>query len=184
MPIGWSSANAPAGSTVTISLLDGPTGTDLGIIQGSQNQNGSYSYTVPNVPAGGYKIRAKLLDPSGATLVTGDSNSFTIAQASGGTPSLTVTAPPSGQAYSVGSSIPVAWTSTNAPAGAAVATWFVDGPTNYNFGIIHDGQPASGSFPYTAPNVPTGTYYILVRLYDATGALLSSSQSPNFTISQ
>jgi RHS repeat-associated protein len=166
--ITWSSV-AGTGN-VSIELTDSNGNTVATLADGISN-TGSFSWTVgkdkDNLPIsnflnGTYKIK---MYPTGTTGLGGLSNSsFTV-----NTPSISLTSPPT-QTYSVGQTIPIAWTSNNFCGNVSIELTDQNG-TNPQAISGASNISNSGTYNYVVPNTLTaGTYKFKVYVFVGSGA--------------
>jgi hypothetical protein len=142
----------------------------------STPDDGSYSWTIPNIPSDSCIVRVSDTDGD----PTDVSNSiFTISE-----PYITITSPNGGEEWYVDSLYDITWTSF-ATSGNVKIEYSTDNGNSWNEEIA--STPDNGSYSWTIPNIPSDS--CLVRVSDTDGDLSDVSNSiftilktPNITV--
>ncbi len=132
--------------------------------------NGSYSWTIPNTPSTGCRVRISDVAYSLASDVS--DNVFTISTK----PFITVNSPNGGEFCQVDSSYNITWSSDN------VTNVKIEYSTNNgtNWKSIISSTPSNGSYSWTIPNTPSTS--CKVRITDVSNSSISDQSDNVFTI--
>ena len=171
-----------AGDTVTFTATGSdPDGSVIQIdlyvdsIWYATGYSDSHSISLPNVPAGTFRLTATAWDNEGVSASVSQFLTVTSAGSSpppppsGGQPSVSVTSPAVGVVYPVGSTVTFSATASD-PDGIARIELYVDS--------IWYATGYSNSHSISLPNVPPGTFTLTAKAWDKTGA----SASANYTL--
>jgi hypothetical protein len=167
--IKWSSAG-------TIDSVDIEYTTDGGknwniLVTGTEN-DGAYSWTLPNTNTNTARLWMKGWGPQGNDTDYSDSY-FSISSSS----SLTVSSPNGGESWDVGSSHNITWT-TSGYVGNVKIEYSTDTGSSWN--SITSSTTNDGSSPWTVPNALSET--CLVRVSEVSGGQVSDISNSVFTI--
>ncbi len=166
--IAWTSTGTIANVRIQYSNNNGSAWSN--IIATTPN-DGSYSWTIPNVPSSVCLV--VIYDASNASVADVGNAVFTIAAA----PSLTVATPNGGESWAVSSAHNITWTSTGAIANAKIEYSANNGA---GWATIIASTPNEGTHPWTVPNAPSTA--CLVRVSDASNTTVNDASNAAFTI--
>ena len=174
VPITWTAANVPAGSTVSLDY-DQDTiwwnGNEhwIEVNQApAANGAGTYNWDTTGVAPGTYYM-AGYLWANGVPYFSHLLTSITI-QAAPAVPSFVITSPTSGT-FTAGQTVTVQWTASGVAAGASVSlcydadtTWWNGNETWFEMNQVPAANGA-GSYTWNTTGVAPGTYYIAGYLW-------------------
>jgi hypothetical protein len=162
-------------SSVDIEYYDG---SNWNVIVNGTADDGSYSWTVPEISTSKAKIWIKGYD--GSTNPTDYSDgTFTISASGGGgggESDISVTSPSGGENWPAGSSQNITWTGYR--TFSKIDIEYYDGS---NWNVIVNGTADDGRYSWTVPDVTTSAAKIWIKGYD--GASNPTDYSGEFTIS-
>jgi len=124
---------------------------------GSTPDDGSYSWTVPDVPSSNCLVRVSDTDGDPTDV---SNSTFTISEV----PYITVTSPNGGEEWNVDSLYDITWTSSNT-SGNVKIEYSTDNGSSWTEEIA--STPDDGSYSWTIPNVPSSN--CLVSVSDTDG---------------
>ena len=151
----WTSQNAPAGSTVALKF-----GHTCAVTTG-QPTAGSFSIGVSNnCSVGQHSLSASLLVNGVPGAIAASQIPMNVTSPVGSTPTITITAPPSGTTVHQGSAVQISWQSQNPPAGSFV-TVVMKNPVYYQ--ILGNNLSSTGSQTFTLPAI-SGSFFLEVIL--------------------
>jgi len=171
--IKWTSSNVTDPVRLRYST-DG--GANYQVIVNSTSNNGSYSWTVPNVNSSNCLVRINAANASGSPNDT--SNSVFTIGAGGGAASLTVLAPNGGETLTAGSTYTVKWSSES--VGNLIRVRYST-DNGSSWALLADNQSNDGAVSWTVPNVSSSTCLVRVNAINAAGTPYDVSNSV-FTI--
>jgi hypothetical protein len=167
--ITWTSTGSIASVQIQYSTNNGGSWTT---ITSSTNNDGSYSWTVPDAPSTQCLVRVR--DTDGSPSDTSNGN-FSISAAAA--PSITVTSPNGGENWTVGSSHNITWTSTGSITDVQIQYSTNSGGS---WTTITASTSNDGSYSWTIPDANSS--HCLVRVRDTDGSP-SDTGNNTFTIS-
>ncbi len=188
IPIQWTDANVPSGSTISLAYDTTTNWGNLTWIEvggvSAANGSGSYNWNTASLTAGTYYIAGYLYTPSGTAVFSHLSTSFTVAAAAAA-PTFTLSGPASGS-YTIGQTIPIQWTDANVPSGSTISLAY-DTTTNWGnpMWIEIGGVSAangSASYSWNTASLTAGTYYIAGYLYTPSATAVFSHLTTSFTV--
>lgn len=166
MTIQWNSENI--GNSVSVELVNTSNSTVV-IIADPTNNDGSLSWVVGtnengqypiNIPAGNYKIK---IYETGTGNGLDYSSTFQITD-----PNITIVSPNGGENYSLGSSLPISWSSDNFCGDVSIE---LVNTSNTLIEVIADPSTNDGSENWVISGIPTGSYKI--KIYKTVSSGLS-----------
>ena len=182
IPVQWTAANVPSGSTIslaydTTSNWGNPTWIEIDGVSAA-NGSGSYNWNTAGLAAGTYYIAGYMYTPSSGTVVYSHlTTSFTV------TPSAQLRAFQPASEHSAGQTVSVQWTAANVPGGSTISLAY---DTTSNWGnptwIEVDAVSAangSGTYSWNTAGLAAGTYYIAGYMYTpSSGTVVSRTSRP------
>ena len=168
-PTAGATFTAPANILIQAAATDADGISRVDLYQGSTllKADSTYPYSVnwDNVPAGTYQLTATARDNAGSTSTA--TITVTINAPGNQLPTVAITSPANGAAYSAGGTINIQ-ASASDPDGAVARVEFYRGTTLIS---------TDTSSPYTASwtNAPAGSYAITARAYDNNGGSRTST---------
>ncbi len=166
----WSSSG-----TLTTVQIDYSTnnGSSWSSVTSSTDNDGTYSWVIPNTPSTQCLVRVQ--DTDGDPADTSNAK-FTISASPSG--SITVTSPNGGENWFTGSSHAITWTSTGLSGNVKIQYSINSGST---WLTVSSSTGNSGSYSWTVPNTPATTCLVKVS---GTGGTPADSSNGVFTISE
>jgi hypothetical protein len=175
-PANGATFNAPATINITANASDVEGIAKVEFFNGTtkvgDDATAPYSYSWTGVAAGTYNISAKVTDIGGMT-ATSTVATITVKTVTTNTPpSVSLTAPANGAAYTAPATITITASATDAEGISKVE--FYNGATKL-------GEDASSPYSYTWSGVAAGTYSISAKVID-NGGLTATSSSRSVTV--
>jgi hypothetical protein len=161
--ITWNSNNTSGNVHIEFSDNSGSTWHD---IIASTTDDGSHTYTVPNMPSNTCLIRVS--DTDGSPTDVSDA----VFSISGSADSITVTSPNGGESWLVDSIYNITWISNNTSGNVYIEYSATNG-SGWSYVIASTAD--DGSHPWTIPNTPSDT--CLIRITDADGSPSDTSDA-------
>ena len=183
VPIEWTAAAVPEGSTISLCYDEDTTwwnGNEhwIEVDQvAAANGAGSYNWNTSGVAAGNYYVAGYLYDQAGG--FTFSRLTQTIRIEAGVTQSFVLTGPTSGT-YTAGDIVPVQWTAGGVVPGSKISLCYDEDTTWWNgnehwFAVDQiAAADGDGSYNWSTVSVPAGTYYLAGYMYDYAGTFTSS----------
>jgi len=178
--ITWTATDNVGVSNVDISFSTNGGQTYTTLATGEAN-DGSYSWSVPNLTTSAGVIQIVASDGSGNSGTDTSDQSFSIIDAT--LPAVTVTAPNGGETWSVGTVQDITWTASDNIGVTTVDINFSSDNGN-SFTSLVTGQSNTGNYAWTVPGTATTAGIIQVIARDAAGNVAADSSNNTFTISE
>jgi hypothetical protein len=140
----------------------------------------SAAWTVPAVSPGAYQLRVRYNSPTGTTLATGFSGTFTVAE--NAPPKITF--PAAGTTVYAGTTVTVQMSRPVYPSSAIQTVELVKDGVVYQTISRSLASSAPLSFPWSVPVVSSGTYQIRVRIHLPDNTALAYGSSGVFSIAK
>ncbi len=180
----WTSANIPAGQTVTV-VADNVTTGVTGYTLAYQTANdGTQSVSLPSVaPAGTYKVRI-YTTVNNATVTDSSDASFTITQDPSTVQTFTVLTPNGGELWVKGTNVYPTWTDQNIGSDKKVDLYLKNVADNKEYpfalSVYNDGKTID---PKVGAEVPAGSYKFVIRA-TLDGKAVSDESDAAFTLQE
>ncbi len=142
------------------------------IIASTPASTGYYNWTVPATVSSNYKVR--ITDASSSSRTATSASTFSVTTSSA---AVTVTSPVGGETWYAGSSHNITWSSANVTN--IKIEYSTDSGSNWTT-VIASTAASAGTYAWTIPGTISSN--CLVRISDASDALVSSTSSSSFTI--
>lgn len=157
----WSASDANFGASPISISVSSDGGATYGVLSASEADDGTYTWSVPVVNSGTYRIRVTATDLAGNSTSDSSASNFTI---NSSTPVVSVTSPNGGEFWRSGTSHAITWTSSGLPGGASSAKieYSIDGGST--FSLIANGEANDGTYTWTVPAVGAGNSDTRVRV--------------------
>src|SRR3989449_293798 len=168
--ITWTKTGAIANVKLEYSTDGGTTYPNL-IVASTPAASLSYAWTVPD--AIGTAVRVRVTDTGDASVFDDSNANFAIKG------SLTLTAPIGGEAWTVGSTQNITWTSTGSIANVKLE-YSTDGGATYPNLITASAPAATGSYVWTVPDLASSS--VKVRVTNTADATVFAVSNAVFTI--
>lgn len=178
--ITWSASDNVGVTGITLEYSTNNGGSWTTITTGLPN-SGSHDWVVPDAPTAQARVRATAADVAGNT-ASATGGAFTITAPPDGTPpTVAVTAPNGGEAWSLGSVRTVTWTaSDNQGVTAVTIAWSSNGGGSWS--TLATNEANDGSWNWTTPSTPTTQARIRVTARDAVNNTASDDSDANFSL--
>ena len=174
-----------ATDNVGVTSIDIRLSTDGGmtyptVIAAGEDNDGTYSWTVPATPTTEARVKVIAHDGEGNTGEDVSDADFTIRDNTD--PSVTVTSPNGGEVWDIGTLRSITWNATdNVGVTAIDIRLSTDGGATYPI-VVASGEPNDGIYPWTVPASPTSTARIKVIAHDGEGNTGEDVSDANFEI--
>lgn len=146
-------------------------------IANGEADDGSYTWTVPNINTAAAKVRITATDMAG-NISSGESNDVFIIDNT--YPKVTVLSPDSGEYMAGESSYTITWIATDSHLGATPIT--IEYYNGANWMTIATGETNDGNYIWTTPNLDVSTAKIRLSVIDLGGNTESDESDGNFAI--
>jgi len=171
----WSASGTSGNVKISYSTNGG---ANWSTIIGSTANDGSYSWTLPQVNSDQTQCRVKVENAADANCQDISNNNFTIKDSTP-TCSITVTDPNGGESGLEGSTHNILWNSTGT-SGNVKILYSTNGGGNWN--TVVNSTPDDGTHPWILPSVNSDQTNCLVRIEDVNDAGCNDQSDDIFTI--
>jgi hypothetical protein len=175
--ITWTAGTLSSSNTVNL-YYSTDNGTAWTSIATSETNDGSYTWTVPDVVSSSCLVK---VEDVGSTSVYDVSNAvFSIAQ------SIVVTSPNGGESLPGCATHTVKWTATQNTNATVYLYYSTDGGTSWTY--IASATASTGTYSWTVPNVTSSSCLVKVTVYgntlqtDVSNAVFSITSSTNIVV--
>lgn len=174
----WSASDLHLGLLPISMELSLDDGANWSVLSPVTSNTGIYSWSVPAVDSQQMRVRVKAEDLLGNTSYA-VSNKFIVDSLA---PTITLSSPNGGEVFKAGDSQTISWSSsdTNILTNSAVIEYSINGGTNWI--SVVTGQPTTGSYSWTLPNVDSTQVLVRVSVSDQAGHTTSDISNGVFTI--
>jgi hypothetical protein len=147
----------------------------------NEANDGTYSWTLPNISSSTVRVRVTALDAAGNTAFSQSTSDFTIDNAN---PVIALTSFTGGGSYIGGSSQSITWTvatdNLGLPATPITLHYSTNNGTNWT--PIASNEANDGSYTWTLPAINSDDIRVRVTVVDSAGNTASDASSSDFTI--
>ena len=176
----WTATDNVAVSAINLSYSLNNGNTFTTIATGETN-DGEYQWTVPNSVSETAIIRVTASDTSGNQATDQSNNIFAIRDETA--PSVTITSPNGGEAWTVGSTQIITWVA-NDNLGVSQVDIYYSANGGTTFAPVAIGETNDGSYSWSVPTTPTDTGVVRIIARDAAGNATADESDGNFRITE